>query len=634
MELAEAVKKLDDADKAVRDDAMGVVLKAKAGAVPHLVDALGIPGAPVKKIALLLAALSAREGLPRLYELLDKGVLDVDARAVVARAFGELLDGRDAFDATAKRALLGLSRDPHATTRQLAVKAMKKVGDAECVSRLKEMAAADRDSAARSAAAAAVPGEPPLPEEGGLAVDLEALVAAQQASAGQGPFDEDAPSGPFAPLVLKLRDPRWPVRNAAVEEAVQAGKDAVPSLLEVLAGRWVSAKIGAAQALARIQAPDAARALLDVAVRPARSDDERELRPIALKALANSLTGGEEDMAQPLLPLVKDDDAFVRAGALLCLGRLADRVGARAATLALTDPHEHVKEAAAVALSEGVREEDQDLVLPLLAILGGMPSPTVAVREAILLALARIHVDDPATLLRLRHRVRPSVLGLTSSLRRTAIAVLERCYGEDDPPPTGVVDDVLGRLADDHPEVRLLAASFLATHLEPGMTGAVEKLEDALDRAETPVSLLSLEALRRHDTGKARRALEAACEDPDEVVASRAKELLEGFAPSTQEWTAAVVAPSIVAPSIVAPSTVAPSIVEPSIVEPSIVEPSRRVRPLRAGEGSGDVVEAKDAAVPSSGSLKERLLATEALPEEERARARAAVLASFTEEGS
>lgn len=647
MHLRDAVSQLNHPDRAVRDAAMAAVLQARGAAVPALIEALAAPGAAVAKIALLLAALKAREGIAPLVALLHKGLLDVDARAVVARAFAELMDGRDAFDDVARRAVLTLSRDGHTTTRQLSIKALLALGDGDSERRLQEMAASDADPGTRTAALEAgrslkqarsegeaalaqlAAGAPPEGEEGGLTLDLEAAVREVSgkhgvAVVGVATVVIDAPSGPHAALVVKLRDPRWATRGPVVEEAVAlAGgpgrNELVATLVDVLAGTHPGAKIGAAQALARIQAPEAARALLElvVIVPAASNDDEKQLRAIALKALACSLDGSEEGFAQPLLPLVRDADPFVRAGALLCLGRLADRVGARAATVALMDPHDHVVEAAAVALSEGTREEDVDLVLPLLAVLGGMPSPAVAVREAILLALSRITLDatatngghDGAALLRLRHRVRPSVLGMTSSLRRTAIAILERCYTSEDPAPLGVIDDVLGRLADQHPEVRLLAASFLAQHLEPGMTGAVEKIEDALDRQERSTSLLCLEALRRHDTAKAKAALQACADDADATLAARAQELLVDFAPQTAEWSAA-----------------SASAAEPAL---PLEVPARRgrVRAVVAGSERGDVVDAKDDA-----GLQAQLAAVDGadLSEAEKRARRAAILDRFT----
>ena len=606
MRIEDAVKRLNHEDPAVRDEATRTVLGARHGAVSFLVNELALPGAPVAKIGLFLAALKAREGLPAFYALLQRGVLDVDERAVVARALGELLAPRDAADAAAQRAVQALSRDVHATTRQLAVRALVALGDAASEARLAELAAADADAAVRPAAqealralraarpatisapAAAPAAAHPAPhEEGGLHLDLESAVRAHQESA---PARVD--EGPHGALLARLRDGRRAVRDAAVEDAVARGKAAVPGLLEGLRLPGAGARLAAAMALARLQAPDAAHGLLDAALAaahaPAGQEDEGAVAAVALKALANALTGSEEGLAQPLLPLVKHADPFVRAGALLCLGRLSDRVGARAAVLALSDAHPYVQEAASVALSEGTREEDADLVLPLLAVLSGMPTPGAATREAILLALSRIHVADAPTLVRLRHRVRTQVLGPTASLRRTALALLERCYTADDPPPAGVVDDVLSRLSDDHPEVRLLAASFLAHHLEPGLTDAVERLEDALDRQESTLSLLVLDALRRHDTDKAKRALQAVADDVDETLAHRARALLDGFAPRTEEWPAGRAAGDVArttrAPSA-APAGPAPASNAPSAAPP----PSRR-----RARGSGEVVEAKD----------------------------------------
>lgn len=592
MRIDEAVKRLNHDDPAVRDQATATVLAARQGAVAYLVNELAVPGAPVARIALLLAALKGREGLPALASLVRRGVLDVDARAAVARAFGELVSAKDAGEGDTRRALLALSRDVSPATRQLVARACAALGDDVALTRLRELAR-DADGAVRAAAQAALATLPPAPaggtaassahEEGGLHLDLEAAVRAHQERAPAPPV---VPAGPHAALHARLSDVRRAVRDGAVDEAVTQGQAALPGLLAALTLPSSSARLAAAMALARMQAPSAAPALLDAALAAAHAPpgDEGELAvaAVALKGLANSLTGAEEGVAQPLLPLVKHGDPFVRAGALLCLGRLSDRVGARAAVVALTDVHEHVKEAAAVALSEGVREEDHDLVVPLLAVLGGLPSPSPATREAILLALSRIHVTDAPTLVRVRHRARTAVLGATASVRRTALALLERSYAGDDPPPVGVIDDVLSRLTDDHPEVRLLAASFLAQHIEPGMTDAVARLEDALDRQEPPVSLLVLEALRRHDTVTARHALEAVATDVDETLAARARALLEGFAPRTEEWAHG--------------STPAP----PPSTPPASATPSRRRR------GTGEVVEAKDAPADQGGGHKDK----------------------------
>lgn len=631
MELKTAALKLNDADKAVREAALAAIAQARAGAVGPLAEALEVPGAPVGSIALTLAALKGRAGVRALGRLVNRGVVDVETRAVVARALAELIEARDATDVDVCRAVLSLSHDALAATRLLIVPALRALADPASEARLEDMARVDADLPTRAAAAqalaalrAARPSSSPsraVPaalggtpmEEGGLHVDLEALVSAQASSSPQASLSSSslaAPAGPHAALVVRLRDARWSVRAAAVEDvlaqATTARASMVAMLLDVLGDVHVGARIGAAQALARLQAPEAATALLEVVTKTGvgsgATPDEKELRPIALKALASTLTGAEEGYAPALLPLVKDADPFVRAGALLCLGRLADRAGARAAVLGLGDAHEHVREAAAVALSEGVREDDVDLVLPLLSRLGAFPSPSVAAREAILLALARIQVDDAALAVRVRHRVRREVLGITSSLRRTAIAILERSHGPHDPPSLQLLDDVLSRLRDEHPEVRLLAASFLSLHLVAGMTGAAGALEEALRRNERALSLVALEALRRHDTEAARRALESASVGGDIEVAARAASLLEGFTPRTEEWRSAARPPRPTAPPAMGGAS--PGAAPPGGMASTGTAPEsssgrpRRVRPARGA--SSDVVEAKDPDAPSS----------------------------------
>ena len=114
--------------------------------------------------------------------------------------------------------------------------------------------------------------------------------------------------------------------------------------------------------------------------------------------------------------------------------------------------------------------------------------------------------------------------------------MLEHAYAADDPPPVSVLDDVLSRLDDDHPEVRIVAASFVSRHLEPGMTGAVGPLISAITRHETTVGVLCLEALKKHDTSHAQEALTQLSSSPDEDLATRARELLDGFAPTSAPW--------------------------------------------------------------------------------------------------
>jgi hypothetical protein len=213
------------------------------------------------------------------------------------------------------------------------------------------------------------------------------------------------------------------------------------------------------------------------------------------------------------------------------------------------------------------------------------------VREAILIALSRIAIEPPPLRVRVRHRVGKDVLGTTASTRKAAIALLEGLYGEGDAPPLTLLDDVLSRLTDDHPEVRICAASFVRAHLEPGMSGVVPRLQEALNRKERTLSLLCLEALRRHDTKDAKAALERAQSDADVEVQTRAATLVADYEPASTPW-------------VFVPKTLPPQEAthlhesQKPVVEAPPERPSR-VRPATVGSGGGAVEAKFDVPAPS-----------------------------------
>jgi hypothetical protein len=680
--VADALLLLSHDNESERDRALLALAADKRAAIHGIVQSLKRtwPTPHFTRMVLLLAAFEARDAVTALVELLERGTLGFDERAVVAGVVGELVDDRHRHDAGLRRQALVLARDLLAPTRASVIPVLAVVADEAAVDMLRTLAVTDADpevrrlagealprAAARAAAAATLssssspassavapvapastprpstptkpsastplpPGAeaidfaalvaasasspapsanaPPAPAPststsmatatasvpaGGLAFDLEAMVRAQQAQPAAAP-----PLSPDEQRVARLRDPRWTERARAVDDVVARGREIVPLLLDHL-GHDVPARLGICLALGRLQAPEAASALLLVATHEAHTSDERDVQAVALKALANCLTGAEQGVSAPLVPLLRNADPFVRAGAVLCLGRLADRVGARAATLLLAnDRHDEVRKAAAVALSEAVREEDTDLVPAWLGTLGTVPRPPVEGQEALLVALARVDLADGPTnapwRVRTRHRVRPLVFGATASLRRQAITILDRCYADDDPPPAWVVEDVLSRLQDAAADVRLVAASFLARFLEPGFGHAVSRLEDALERNERSVSLLCLEALRRHDTPLAKAALDAAAAaDPDSEVRARAAALAADFVPRSVEWSPAT--PPAASASAPSPHAAAATTAATSTTT-SAPTPPRRVRP--ASGGGGDVVEARDAPTSKS----------------------------------
>lgn len=522
--------------KPTREQAERVLLSAREEAAPHLARAIAqglaqsqLDGGVIGRIALLLGALRARDGLVALFQAAAAN-LSSDDRALVARAIAEILDGRDAFDDRARDAVELLAAADDRYTRAFAAQAFGALGDERSRARV-EALADDADPHVRDAALRQLKKlDRAEAEAAASGTDFSDFAALVQAAEEEG--------GKLKPWLDDLGDDRRAVRDAAVSHLVGAGKEAVPFLIDKLNQPASRPRIGAAQALGSIQAPEAAGPLLIAATAPPKTDEDRELIPVALRALANSLTGVEEGLADALLPLARSGDRFVRAAALLCLGRIADRAGIVAVVDALKDPDPFVVESASIALSEGVREDDGALVLPLVEAYDHQRhTAQAALREAILIALSRIQIEDAALRVRVRHRVRREVGGPTAAVRKAALALLERMHSDEDPPVLPLVDDALVRLADPHPEVRVVAAAFLARHLPPGFTGAVSRLIEAVLRKERTLSLLACEALRRHDTPEAREALLTLTRTSDSAVAMRAAELVDGFEPKASGWT-------------------------------------------------------------------------------------------------
>lgn len=530
--LREASHNLGHPLAEVRDAAERMLLRARERAVPYLVEALDAPTPPggtppPGRVALLLGAMRARPALPALLARVTAPEVSVDVVPLIARAIAEIVDGRDAFDDDVREALERLAGSHDRFVRAFAAQAFGSLGDLRSRARV-EALTSDPDPWVQERAEIILQrlNAATLADDNPTLDDFAALAAAAQAQGGD-----------LAPWLADLGDPRRAVRDAAVEQLVGAGRAAVPYLLEKLNQPHVTPRIAAALALGRIQTPDAIGPLIIAATGSADTEAELELVAVALRAVANCLTGTEEGLASTLIPLARHADRFVRAAALLCLGRMPDGKAVRAVVEALSDPDAFVVESAAIALSEGVREEDAALVWPLLSALEQAPHATSpALREAILIALSRVAIEDPGLRVRVRHRVRREVTGSTVSMRKAAIALLERLHDEHDPPVLPLLDDVMGRLRDDHPEVRVVAASFLAQHLAAGFTHAVQRLCDAIDRDEKTLTLLCMEALRRVDTPAARAALEALCASGDVDIRARADELLEGFSPQHAEW--------------------------------------------------------------------------------------------------
>jgi len=562
-----------------REAAERTLLQAKLDAIPYLVEALEAPPPPfgekqVGRIALLLGAMRARDALEALFKQAQSDDLNDDHRAFIARALAEILDGRDAFDDRARAALEDLVSSPDRYTRAFAAKAFGQLGDERSLARVKALCS-DGDDWVRTEAQRVMAAH----EQASLADDEPDLDDFAQLVS-----DANAKGGDLAAWLSDLGDSRRAVRDTAVKALIKAGSRSVPHLIDVLNQPRTRPKIGAATVLGRLQAPEAVAPLVITATGAGRSKEEKELVPICLRSLANCITGEEDGVAESLLGLAKDDDRFIRAGALLCLGRLQDRRGLPLIVDALSDKDPFVVESASIALSEGAREADVDLVLPLLLAFDAprKRDPQV-LAEAILIALARIHVEHPGLRVRVRHRVRRELRAKTAAARKAAIALLEELYAQDDPPPLPLVDEVLLALRDRHPEVRVVAASFLSRHLFEGFTGASKHLKEAIFKNERTLALLCVEALRRLNTPDARSTLEALTAYEDTAIATRAAELLDGWTTQTSEW--------VFEKKSTLPSS-APSSESPSLPKRKDATKPSRVRGV--SDGNADIVEAKD----------------------------------------
>src|SRR5688572_757356 len=306
-DLRAAAQKLASPLRTEREAAEAVLISARDRAIPFLVEGL-TNGQGVPRAALLVGALKARDALPALYTHVEKGTLTGDDKPFVARALAEILDGRDAFDDRARAAPERLAADDDRYTRAFAAQAFGSLGDLRSKARVQALAS-DKDTWVREKANAVLSR---LAETEAAALDTVTDFAALVERA-------EAEGGALKPFLDDLGDARRAVRDSAVAELVRTGPKAVPFLIDRLNQPQTRARIGAAAALGRLQSTEAAGPLLIAATAPAQSADEVELRAVALRSLANCLTGTEEGLAQSILPLARDPDRFVRAAALLSL---------------------------------------------------------------------------------------------------------------------------------------------------------------------------------------------------------------------------------------------------------------------------------------------------------------------------
>jgi HEAT repeat protein len=159
----------------------------------------------------------------------------------------------------------------------------------------------------------------------------------------------------FRELVEQLASPVNELREQARQELVQAGKAAVPALVDGLGNKERDVRAGAALCLGGMGFTGAAKVLAAMA----DADPDPTVRPLALRALAD-LASPEAPPAvkEALLRHLESADMFARALACQGLGRIGDADARAALQRALKDSESWVREAAHKALD--VKSEPAD----------------------------------------------------------------------------------------------------------------------------------------------------------------------------------------------------------------------------------------------------------------------------------
>jgi putative membrane-bound dehydrogenase-like protein len=209
-----------------------------------------------------------------------------------------------------------------------------------------------------------------------------------------------------ADLTARLADPRFVVRDRAVETLGRAGEAAVPALSQAIGHADRQARLQAIWALTRIETP-AARAV----VHRAFVDADAGVRRAAARS---AFTTRDAGAASELRRLLADADPAVRRDAAAALGRIDAREAVAALLDALNAPDldrtlEH-------ALIYALIEIDEPA-----ATAAGLTRPQPAVRRGALLALDQMPSDPlaPATVLPLLDATHPP-------LRDAALMIVAR----------------------------------------------------------------------------------------------------------------------------------------------------------------------------------------------------------------
>ncbi|MEM7589516.1 MAG: hypothetical protein AAF320_05115, partial [Myxococcota bacterium] len=500
-----AVEQIVSGQPLQQEEGKSVLELARDRAIPLLLQTLKTTRKG--RVARVLSGLGARQALPVLRDLAVDKSLDLSERAHIALALAELVDGRDALDEATVKTLDCLERDTSHVIRALVVYAWEHIGG----------------RGARQASAR-------LRDDPHPWVKRRAHFAlARYAFAACAATEQDALCIQVQTLLQQAERAQRPEENF-VSQLLQLGHQAAPVLAHFLPHCSFAVRLQIIDVLGRFGHPQSAAILLMVAV-DASSKSKQGLQEAtaSLRALANSLTGQETGLLKQLLVLAKRQDTGVRSGALLCIGRLVSReketTSMKVVLANLLHKDKQVQQAAAVALSEGFRSRHKKLLADLVSLYEKFPK-TAAVREAILVALARVSLDATYHKAAFRQALIQETQSSNLNCRLLSLVLLRRLYTSDQQLTVSATRLIAPRLLDACVDVRVNAAKLLQQHVPAGLSWLVPTVRLAVCRAKPAEVAPLLKLLRRLATPQAKQVLQQATLLEDAATKQLATQLL------------------------------------------------------------------------------------------------------------
>ncbi|MEM7495240.1 MAG: HEAT repeat domain-containing protein [Myxococcota bacterium] len=496
-ELRRVIDRIAAGDSKGRQQSQGLLSRARDQAIPLLLQALQRTRSG--QIARALSAFGVREALSVLRGLVPRQRIPLPERAQMLLACAELVDGRDAFDEQTVRMLKRLERDSSHIIRGLVVHLWDCIGGVPAKEPLRHLRGDAHPWVARRAALALAGLQLATSlsaEQAALCERVRALARqAMDSSQAADPLDLtrelvalDAQVAPVLALLLGHCD-------GAVQESMVRALRQLPCEQATF-----PLLMTAVDAAARTSGDTAVRR---DAINRVSTNGDTNLAALSLRALAACLTGREQGLRGAFVELARHSRPSIRAGALMCLGRIASKDDAAMATIidGLTDVDREVQQAAAVALSEGFRPGVHARSIPRLAELY-VKALSLEVREAILVALSRGDLSDVANRATLRTALLRDVDVANTNCRLAALVLLRRVEG--DLLSAAEAARVASRLLDVDQGVRVAAAALLALRAPVGANVLVPAARRALAQGGAVETEPLLRVLTRVNTPQAR----------------------------------------------------------------------------------------------------------------------------------